>query len=457
MNRLFRGGGHHHFLAGTLFIILFFVELSGLSTVVVRTRTTTSTEVAVPRYVHPLTTGIVVLRNHSSDKTAVVSLASPRTPDLSNFEKILAAVRRRTPDESTVSLARAACDLVWEFRQYNWVQAEPSYETYDPVKLFNIYGYGLCDTAARALATILHGLGIPSRVWDLRVHVVTEFFDGMHWQSLDPDMRVHAYVAGTTRTLPARLIPRYRSQLPPAEVPNPEAAIVLRQQLVQALERVTSPPQLAWWRPWAQHDARIRLRPGEQVIRFSNSQLGYYATKSQNSPPLYGNTLFYWERVLPPDPPTEDDLDDARIRSTFPFVIVDGIVTVTSLQPGQPPAEITVSKDGTSYEPAILLGQQVRDFEIVATYLLPETVRGSYSVIIKLCGHDSLLCDNVPQVRYEQLIITQSSPTTFPSIDAGEGEDMVQVELDDEADLDVTVLYKTSEDSPNDFSLLTEP
>lgn len=424
--------------------------------VFVRTRQTTSTMVVIPSETYPLTTGILIIHNDSPNEVVTVRLSSDLTPDLSSFDRILQVVRERAPDSTTVSLARTAYDLVSNFRPFNWASAKPTEEVYDPVKLLNVYGYGLCDAAARALATILHGLGIPAQVWDLRVHVIAEFFDGRDWQSLDPDMRVHMYTKNTSQTMPARYYWKFHHLLQPAEIADYDKACQLRDQLRRALERVTSPPQQAWWKPIATHDAAIRLRPGEKVIRYSNSQFGYFATLSPDPPPLYANAIFRWERFLPPEVPTDDDIDEANIRSRFPFVIVGGTITITSLEAGAAlPQPWVLTCDG-DYEPCPLIEQMDDVFENRAVYELPESVRGKYEFVVRLCRDDSFLCENLPRFRYEQVIVTQCSPSTFPSIAGNPENGSVKVEVSTEALLDVGFLYRTTDNLPDDFTLLAE-
>ncbi|MGC8841365.1 MAG: hypothetical protein ACP5QZ_07935 [Candidatus Sumerlaeaceae bacterium] len=439
-----------------LVLLAFWQGVSCFGNLLAKTQATTSTVVAVPRQAQPLTTGALIIQNNSPFQIVTLRISTSRTPDLSTFDSILLEVQRRAAEQTTVALAHSAYNLVSEFRPYNWISAKPTEEVFDPVKLFNVYGYGLCDAAARALATILWGLQIRAQVWDLRVHVVAEFFDGKHWQGLDPDMRVHAYVGTTSRTLPARYYWGFRQKLQPAEVSDPNMAQMLRKQLVSALDQVTSPPQRAYWRPFSAHDAGLRLRPGEQVIRYSDSRLGYYATLSTEPPPLYANAVFRWERELPAEIPSDDDLDDMAIRSRFPFVIVGGTIHITSLEAGVPPPVPWVITGNGDYERCPLISTAENAFESSATYELPPAIIGRYDFTVRLCGEDLFSCNNLPRVRYEQTVITQCSSSTFPAIPEGEGDELVRVETSDNALFDMTLLYRTGDDLPDDFSVLTE-
>jgi hypothetical protein len=403
-----------------------------------------------------MVSGILVIHNMSPNEIATFRLSTNLTPDLSTFDQILKTVRSRASENTTVALARTAYDLVSNFRAYNWTSAKPTEEVFDPVKLINTYGYGLCDAAARALATILHGLGIPARVWDLRVHVIAEFSDGKRWQALDPDMRVHAYARKTSQTLPARSYWKERNKLQPAEVPEPERAAQLRNQLVRALDKVTSPPRLAYWRPFAWHDAGIRLRPGETFVRYSDSRFGYFATISQEPPPLYANAIFRWARTLPADVPTEDDIDEATIRSRFPFVIVNGRITIKGIEPGVPLPKPWVVRPNGEYEPCELVHEVDDIFESQAVYELPESVRGQYELVLRIAKDVPFFDADLPHIQYEQVVVTQCSPTTFPALCGGNEQDYVHVEVSTEAPFDLSFLYRTPQDLPDDASLLAE-
>ncbi|MCX7626219.1 MAG: hypothetical protein N2Z21_08425 [Candidatus Sumerlaeaceae bacterium] len=440
-----------------VFLLLSFLFNSPCgATVLVRVRQTTTTVVAVPTDNYPLTTGILIMHNDSPNEVVTIRVSTPLTPDLSNYDRILEVVRERAAEQTTVSLARSAYEIICNYRPLHWVSAKASGEVYDPVKLLNVYGYSLCDAAARALATILHGLGIPAEVWDLRAHVITDFHDGKQWQSLDPDMRVHLYAQDSSRTLPARYYWKFRHLLQPAEVSDNEQACQLRDQLVKALDRVTSPPERAWWKPIASHDAAIRLRPGEMVVRYSSSHLGYFATISPEPPPLYANAIFRWERTLPPAAPTEDDIDETNIRSRFPFVIVGGMISVTSCEAGTPLPHPWVTTAGSDYEPCALVERTEDVFESRAVYELPDSVRGKYEFVVRLCTEDPFICDNLPRVRYEQVVVTQCSPSTFPAVGGNEQQCMVKVEVSTEAPIDLSFLYRTANNMPDDFSLLSE-
>lgn len=105
-------------------------------------------------------------------------------PDLTSVENLLATTIR--PDMSDREKAEALYEVVRKYR-YHDAPPIPDGEVWDPIKLMEVYGYGLCGDAAAALAFLWRKTGLPSRVWELSGHVVPEVFYYGKWHMYDPD------------------------------------------------------------------------------------------------------------------------------------------------------------------------------------------------------------------------------------------------------------------------------
>ena len=69
-----------------------------------------------------------------------------------------------------------------------WAYEEPMGEVLDTGRLLNSYGFGLCYQIAPLLEGVFEAAGLPSRVWFLTGHTVTEvFYDGAY-HYYDSDM-----------------------------------------------------------------------------------------------------------------------------------------------------------------------------------------------------------------------------------------------------------------------------
>jgi hypothetical protein len=82
--------------------------------------------------------------------------------------------------------------LLWEFvvrsRQHDQPpDSSGARMTRDPVQMLNSYGYGLCGDAAWLLHGLAEEVGLSSRVWYVRGHVVPELRVDGAWRLLDPD------------------------------------------------------------------------------------------------------------------------------------------------------------------------------------------------------------------------------------------------------------------------------
>jgi hypothetical protein len=78
-------------------------------------------------------------------------------------------------------------------------------------------------------------------------------------------------------------------------------------------------------------------------------------------------------------------------------------------------------------------------------------------MIVWLNCEDSLPQADLPRMRFEQVIITQSSPTTFPQIEGGEGEDFLEIRTSDEVPYEVQISYQVPDYLKDDIDLVSTP
>jgi hypothetical protein len=132
----------------------------------------------------------VYLRIENVGNTAVVN---PRItvnggPNWQTLDSILAGIVE--PGMSDDQKAHA----IWQFTRHNryhwWSPSQWTQENVDPVKLFNVYGYGFCTDSAAAMAAMFERVGLPSRFWTLGAHgehQVSEAWYGGAWHMLEAD------------------------------------------------------------------------------------------------------------------------------------------------------------------------------------------------------------------------------------------------------------------------------
>jgi hypothetical protein len=68
-----------------------------------------------------------------------------------------------------------------------FLQSEDSVQ--DPIKTFNVYGYGQCSCASSNILSLARFLGFQARGWGINAHSVPEVsLDGKHWHMLDASL-----------------------------------------------------------------------------------------------------------------------------------------------------------------------------------------------------------------------------------------------------------------------------
>jgi len=191
--------------------------------------------------------------------------------------------------------------LIWENMRQNLYHESPLFgdsEPHDPVRLFNVYGFNLCDDAGNAGCSLFHHLGlVGSKNRALRGHVQCEaFVNGAH-QFMDIDM--DCFYLDRENELP---------------VSGDECARdhdLVRRELNYgpAVAGFTSSdaPAALFGADDRQHDAQLRgheiaytLRSGEKVV-FRWDNVGKYCAENKersHRPKYFGNSKFIFRPRL---------------------------------------------------------------------------------------------------------------------------------------------------------------
>lgn len=101
-----------------------------------------------------------------------------------------------TDKEKAMSLFRFVRD-----NRIHYLSAEDGNldETHEPVKLFGVYGYGLCDDAAFSLLNLAHNQNIGAIEWGITAHNTAEVVLNNQGQMVDGDLEVYYPVLSSSR------------------------------------------------------------------------------------------------------------------------------------------------------------------------------------------------------------------------------------------------------------------
>lgn len=170
---------------------------------------------------------------------------------------------------------------VWRFvrdNRYHWNSAETGLEIHDPVKYFNVYGYGLCDDSASNAEALFTKLGFTTRSWWLTGHVIPEVTYNNAWHILDPDLEVF-YPMRDLWTL-AGVDECYHDGWLIQRISGPDV-----RQIYTTMDDNTIATGI--WE--CNHTMALTLRPGERMKRCWFSWGAYHTIDLQGPPAVYGN------------------------------------------------------------------------------------------------------------------------------------------------------------------------
>jgi len=228
--------------------------------------------------------------------------------------------------------------FIWQRMRENLYHQTPLYgdaEPHDPVRLFNIFGFNLCDDAGNAGCSLFFHAGLTgSKNRALHGHVQCEAFVDGRFQFLDVDMdcfyldRENEYPVGGEQV--ARDHDLARRELNYGPVVDRFVSSDLPAALFGRDDR-------RYDARWRGHEIAYTLRPGERVV-FRWDNIGKYPAENAERarrPRYFGNSRFIFRPRLSPEvvrseafatkdllPPRPTDASGTRLLGSSPDAVL---------------------------------------------------------------------------------------------------------------------------------------
>jgi len=131
----------------------------------------------------------------ADDKLAVVShvnVVSDKVEDVSSLDAWKSSFIK--PGMTDEQKAKAIWETVVKFRHQDippneFVESES--HVHDPIKQFNVYGYGQCCCASAAVEALARYAGMKSRGWGIVAHSVPEVYYNDSWHMIDGSLMTY--------------------------------------------------------------------------------------------------------------------------------------------------------------------------------------------------------------------------------------------------------------------------
>jgi len=244
--------------------------------------------------------------------------------------------------------------LIWENMRQNLYHESPLFgdaEPHDPVKLFNIFGFNLCDDAGNSGCSLFHHAGfVGSKNRALRGHVQCEACVGGVLQFMDVDM--DCFYLDRENELPvsgdacARDHDLVRRELNYGQVVSSFTSS-------DAPAALFGPDDRLYDAQLRGHEIAYRLRPGEKVV-FRWDNIGKYCAENKERarrPKYYGNSKFIYRPRLTLDAMRKEAASCDGITEMTEASTRAGENPETDVREGEAPAEPRVPTVSARQEP----------------------------------------------------------------------------------------------------------
>lgn len=259
----------------------------------------------------------LVLRNLDPRSSVMIKLHADGRPDLASAEGMLAGI----VDDTMTAEAKAIA--IWQFVvdwRYHYIAAETGDEIDDPVKLINVYGYGLCGNSAAGIHALSAAAAMPARIWSLGEHVVAEIWYDGGWHMFDADHEVYYRGGDGDIVSVLELAADPAPILATAYDPNGASSAFMASLYSDTSDNYVYPPT-----PASTHRIEPVLAPLDEVrfelaqgTVYSQSEASYALYPTYGPPPNFANGTL--TRALDVSQPGSDWL----IPVEWPFLLVGG-------------------------------------------------------------------------------------------------------------------------------------
>ncbi|MCL2640468.1 MAG: hypothetical protein FWD53_06465 [Phycisphaerales bacterium] len=139
-----------------------------------------------------LSVAVAFASNMAQAQVCNVKVLSDKAPDVSSIEAWQKSFI--TPGMSNHDKGLAIWKSILMFQMQDappqeFLQHENA--VYDPIKMFNVYGYAMCSPHSAHLSALARHLGFKARGWAIKNHSIAEMFYDDSWHHFDPSLGMY--------------------------------------------------------------------------------------------------------------------------------------------------------------------------------------------------------------------------------------------------------------------------
>jgi hypothetical protein len=134
--------------------------------------------------------GVSVAQQDSAPVGVVshVKVLSDRVPDVSSLEAWKRSFIKNSMTDQQKALAIFRSVAMFRYQDAPPIEFLHEGCVHDPIKTFNVYGYGMCCCASSNVEALARYLGLEARAWGINAHSVPEVFYDNAWHMFDTSL-----------------------------------------------------------------------------------------------------------------------------------------------------------------------------------------------------------------------------------------------------------------------------
>jgi len=235
-------------------------------------------------------------------------IVSEHVPDYSTLENLVRSPRFAGKSGQDLAIALWALMVDRDLGIFHYCPPQEllwGKDTYDPLKILNVYGFTICHVHANVLAMLFRAAGLPARIANITGHEGTEVFYDGKWHYFDCDLQAFHRLRPPQQDIIASREDLYRDPSLVDDQPNPSNPYFLPDRLPEKVRPLyESKPEYPDLFEERIHSMDFRLRPGEEMTRYFHHRGRWVVF--ENYPPMFkrfraetgpeGPTERFWPR-----------------------------------------------------------------------------------------------------------------------------------------------------------------
>ncbi len=203
-------------------------------------------------------------------------IVSEHVPDFSTLEALVKSPRFAGKQGQDLAIALWQLMVDHDLGIFHYIAPKEGLwgeDAYDPLKIFNVFGFTICHVHANVLGTLGQAVGFKTRIANVTEHEGTEFFYDGKWHYFDADIQMFHRLRPPDENVIASREDIYKDPTLVSNQPNPSFPYHMPDRLPEEFYKPYEvEPTYLDVMPERVHSMDYRLRAGEEMTKYFHNR-----------------------------------------------------------------------------------------------------------------------------------------------------------------------------------------